>query len=137
MTQHASDPADEIRAPSEADTAIDSNAPNVDPSKDDGSPGNGNRTADDPFDRKRLERLSAIADPAHPETDPLADVDTAVVSPGDGGTTGPDDVIDLDWDIDLTLDEDVAPESPPPAPPTPPAIANDPRESPEADTEVG
>ena len=70
-------------------------------------PPHGNRTADDPFDRKRLERLKEIADPLHPENDPLADVDTTVVSPGDGGTTGPDEMDALDWDVDVTLEGDI------------------------------
>lgn len=98
MSNEASDSADEIRAPSEQPK------PPVRPA---GSTG-GNRTADDPFDRERLERLRSIADPQRPENDPLADVDPTIVSPGDGGTTGPDDVIDLDWEIDVTAAGEIA-----------------------------
>ncbi len=81
MTEHTPDPADGDRAT--------------------------NRTADDPFDRKRLERLREIANPKRPEQDPLAEVDTASVSPGDGGSTGPDEMDDLNWDEDVTLEGDI------------------------------
>ncbi len=64
------------------------------------------RSADDPFDRERLARLRAIADPNHPENDPLAMVDTLEVEPGDGGITGPEEGLAADWTDDPTLAED-------------------------------